>query len=774
MSWLGASDVAKLLAEQPTPRHVLRMATSGAFGAIKREGRRVFINSELLPVEARAALRLGHADLIPPAPDAPPDVTVYQFDDASPRQQQTATNRMAAVVEYELFLAEWGNRRGIHAAKQRWAETYLVRIARRAAQETRQPEFRTLSVDSLDRWLSNYRAYGRDGLVDGNDGHARRGKGVVPRRVREMFIARYTDGSCPTKAMVIEEVRAWAGTQGIDLDGVADDAFYRIKISAALLGITREDQDHEERTILTLRRDHNFPAMTIVVADHHLTDLWVHCGESSYVRDGDRIVHVPAAQVCAGECTHGHRVWITAWMDVASRKVLSWLASLDYPSAVTVRRSLRQLVDKYGLPLIVYVDNGKDFKSAFGRAIRRGEALPLDENLLNNLLASLGIRVIFATPRKGRSKSIERLFGTWCKRIWQGRPEYVGALGKRKESAKALYTRPQLMISLYEFREEMTLHVEAYELRRHGGQGMNGRSPAEVFDATRPRPQRQPEPNGFAIAFYDWYGRQVGPGGACTVGPDRYILDPIVAADRLGQNVQLLVNPDDVRHAIVISGCEHTSSRTSRTTALSCACPGKGNVLGEATFEGLSSYVEQEVTAEHLRERNRINRELRREARSHRNPAAANELERFRRGHALLRAIVQRRRAQQPAAAAMTASGETVVATVPTILPQSHIARRVDQYRAEMSAPRLRPDQLAVASTAVDQTEEFFDRLPARPRFPRVADHQDDDPIHTQGELQRVREERERRRKDEEGECLDCAAPVWAGKYCRDHHRLSE
>ena len=765
--WLPTSLVAELHPEPLTDRTIRNRIASGRYGAegdgwIRERGSgsgKLKIALASLSSEERALYWQQHPLLAPAhlsivRDDAqvehPPSLAFDNLPDGSD-QKRRAIERKAICDAFELVLADWDGRGGLTNLKRRFCK------------------LRKIGFNTLERWLSAYRTHGIDGLVDRNDGSSRRGKTVIPRRVREFFEARYTDGTEPTVRQAITEARWFSEREmNLDISWIADDAFYRVigQIPEAVKRATRGDQDDEERVILTLRRDHNFPALHIVVADHHLTDRWVHCGEGGYVKSGDRLVQIPAGRICGPEgCKAGHRVWITTFMDVSSRRVLSTIISLNYPTSDTVRRGLRLLIERHGIPNILYCDNGKDFKSAFGRAIRRREALPIDEDFTNNLLASLGIRVIFAIPRRARSKNIERLFRTWVMQIWQGHASYVGALGKRKEAAEDLRKTPHELIGLEEFTEECELQIELYNEREgHRGQGMRGRSPRAVFDATR-IPRRDPEAQGFAIAFWTWKGRQVHAGGTVTVGEDRYLLDRLVGGDLIGKNVQLLINPDDIRRAIVLSGCEHTNSKHARSQALRCGCAGKGVFLCEASLFGLSSHDDEAITAAAVGEMQNVNRELRRRIRSFASPTAQRDLAAFKanRMHLLrsvLKRTVTRREEAQMAAGAEPASSPSLT----VMLPQSGIARRLSEYRAQI-------DSGAAFPAAPSIPEETLDRMLRAPRLvpslPATAIEDEEDLA-----AERVRVRRERLRLA--GLCVDgCGTPITAAvddaEHCGPH-----
>lgn len=744
--WLPPETASDLLAI--SERHIRRNAASGVYGIVRRSVRgrnakAIEIALENLPAEAQARYFEQHPATSP----------ILSFENATENQRQRAARRKAAVVAFELFTAEWNGRRGAREARLEWIEQYRAE----------HPEIGALSLPSLQRWSAAYRAFGIDGLVDRNDGSGRRDKGVIPERARAFFWSRYTDGEQPSIADAIRDTRMWAEEIAHVELPAADDAFYRLaeKIPDAVRRATREDQDHDERWLVTIRRDYNFPALKIVQADHHITDLWVSCSGTICGPDG---------------CKHGHRVWTTVFMDVASRTVISWIASLTYPNSDTILRALRQLIEAHGLPEIVYVDNGKDFKSAFGRAIRRGEATPFNDSYLNNLLASLGVRIIFAIPRHGRSKNIERLFGTWVRQIWSGNAAYVGALGKRTESAKELYKHPEQMLDFESFRQMLTAEIDRYNMRRgHRGQAMSGRSPLEVLAGTR-IPRRDPDEKGFALAFWHYHARQVRAGGVMVVGRNEYqIAEPAIVLDQIGRNVQLLVNPEDVRRAIVLTGCEHTTSKVDRARTIACGCAGKGAFLCEATLRGLSTYdTTDAITISNLKEEARINKELRRQVKLFGSLPARRDLAAFKHGRfALLQAIADRERNANRQLYAK-AAGERTGATV--LLPQSSIARRLEEYRERIDGVDLVPavDRELAAAIPPPPIEDLAALADLRRMHVDAPAAIDEDEAPAALTLQNLDDERRRREREEAGYCsatLDCPNAAERGAFCLSHHK---
>lgn len=102
---------------------------------------------------------------------------------------------------------------------------------------------------------------------------------------------------------------------------------------------------------------------------------------------------------------------LVAWQDLYSGKWLAWrLAPSE--DANTVRLSFGDLIEKWGIPEHVYVDNGRAFaaKQISGGTNNRYRFKIRDDEP-EGMFTALGIRLHFVTPGAGQSKPIERGFG---------------------------------------------------------------------------------------------------------------------------------------------------------------------------------------------------------------------------------------------------------------------------------------------------------------------------------------------------------------------------
>jgi len=132
------------------------------------------------------------------------------------------------------------------------------------------------------------------------------------------------------------------------------------------------------------------------------------------------------------------RLWLTAWLDLASRCLVGWVIS-EKPNSRTILEGLvhgilpkprpeyRRLC---GLPRRLYNDNGRDYRSAtleggtisLGRlGIEEGDAL-----LLKGAFQQLDINVTHAIPYNAKAKPIERFFGTLAMDFSPSLPGYCG------------------------------------------------------------------------------------------------------------------------------------------------------------------------------------------------------------------------------------------------------------------------------------------------------------------------------------------------------------
>jgi len=294
-----------------------------------------------------------------------------------------------------------------------------------------------------------------------------------------------------------------------------------------------------------LRKIEDVPVLQVLVGDHGKHDVWVW-------NDGFFPATDPNIAV---------RPWLTAWMDMRSRKV--WGVWCLTPSSYTATSALR-LVLADGVPEQVYIDNGKDYQS-IGKIDYAPET--------SGVLARLGIRAQYCLPRHPQSKLIESWFATVRKRfdaLWspfycgsspQRRPEECDLALREHQKFKAGKARSTPLPRAAEF-VAIARHWVAEEFnanyRAHTGRGMDGQTPNEVFEALcAPERRTLTDPAVLDLLLWDRKERVVSEGGAIELYRQRYQPADAQSAANLtlsiGRKVQVACDPLDLGRAVVFS-----------------------------------------------------------------------------------------------------------------------------------------------------------------------------------------------------------------------------
>lgn len=111
------------------------------------------------------------------------------------------------------------------------------------------------------------------------------------------------------------------------------------------------------------------------------------------------------------------RPMLIALQDVYSRKFVAWRLD-DSENKETVRLVIGDMVETYGIPDMITMDNGRAFASkwisgGFANRFR----FKVNETDPNGLLVQLGIDIHWAQPGHGQAKPIERAFGDLAEAI---------------------------------------------------------------------------------------------------------------------------------------------------------------------------------------------------------------------------------------------------------------------------------------------------------------------------------------------------------------------
>ncbi len=179
------------------------------------------------------------------------------------------------------------------------------------------------------------------------------------------------------------------------------------------------------------------------------------------------------------------RVYLTAFMDVRSRKMTGWCVT-DAPSSDATIFALKRGCEKYGVPKALYTDNGREFLfhdlggNGFRKKRKKDEPLKLP-----SILDDLGIGFTTALPRNASAKGIERAFYTvkeTFSKLYEG---YTGGtILEKPDRLKTAVKNMNMLTQIDEFKKQVDTYITGiYNKHPHNGEGMNGKSPDEVFKA---------------------------------------------------------------------------------------------------------------------------------------------------------------------------------------------------------------------------------------------------------------------------------------------------
>ena len=193
-----------------------------------------------------------------------------------------------------------------------------------------------------------------------------------------------------------------------------------------------------------------------------------------------------------------------------SRKLVGWSFS-PVESSVSIATAMRGPLLQFGPCEIFYVDNGKAYRKIGAGAEpanpreEEGEQRELCEAELG-LLARLGIQVQYCQPYHGQSKPIERLWKTMKEQFEVHFPTYTGGKPELRPDETSVemarhrkllrmgpsYLRHSNHAPATAFMALCAAWIEQYNNTPHSGEGMDGRTPNDVFAAEMNPAQRPP------------------------------------------------------------------------------------------------------------------------------------------------------------------------------------------------------------------------------------------------------------------------------------------
>ncbi len=255
-----------------------------------------------------------------------------------------------------------------------------------------------ISEDILYRKYNAYRENDLETLI-GKRGGWNKGNTGIPQHILDGFMYFFLDTNRPPLSQVYRLTVTW--TQEFypeDVPLIPSERSFRRqveKIPEAVIKLMR----YGEKAL----SDSYIPTVDRWYEDLKANDVWVADNHTfDFHTIGD-----------AGQC---HRLHLTAFLDAKSGVMVGWNIT-ENPDSNSTLLALRHGILHYGVPKMIYVDNGReflchDFGGMGNRARMTREDFDEENEIPPTILQMMGIKMINAKVRNAKAKPIERTFYT--------------------------------------------------------------------------------------------------------------------------------------------------------------------------------------------------------------------------------------------------------------------------------------------------------------------------------------------------------------------------
>lgn len=380
----------------------LREDADGNPLARKRDGTRgggLEYHLSVLPAAARAGLAALGVGAVANVSDAPESSTAKLW-----RWYESQTDKVRADAEYRL---------GVLASVDLFREAGMTATAAVGAVAGRE----NISASSIRDWQSKVRGVpAGDRLPYLAQQHAGGNREVdVDPEAWQMLVSDYLRLSKPSFSSCYQRVLTeFCAPRGISLpiERTLRRKFDR-EVDPRVVIARRQGDEALRRSLPAQERTvSGLHAMELVNIDGHRWDVFVKWPDGTIAR--------PV---------------MVAIQDVFSRKFLAWSIGRT-ESAVETRLAIAHMLERYGVPNAILLDNGRAFASKWitgGATSRFRFKIREDEPL--GILTMLEVKNHWAKPYRGQSKPIERMFKDFCDAIAK-HPAFEGAYTGNKPDAK--------------------------------------------------------------------------------------------------------------------------------------------------------------------------------------------------------------------------------------------------------------------------------------------------------------------------------------------------
>ena len=364
------------------------------------------------------------------------------------------------IARWKKILFDWQKYRNSSCKSKAGADTEFVDII-----NVQNPDL-NLSLRSLYRKWKEYNKIGDIALVDRRGKHTGHQK-KLSNEVWDVFEYYYLDDSRKSISLCMKLTEMNFELQGRqDVLPLPSRSTFERGVKAIPIPYLKYFRENEKTFIgecapYIKRMYDDLQANDIWVADNHTFDVMVEKNSQPV------------------------RVYLTAFMDVRSRKITGWCIT-DAPSSDATIYALKKGCEYNGVPKMLYTDNGREFlfHDLGGNGFRKRRKN--EEFKLPSILDDLGIEFTTALPRNARAKGIERAFCTVKNTLSKLYDGYTGGtILERPDSLKELVKYPNSLVNIEEFKKQVDTYILGwYNKQPHSGEGMYGKTPDEIFNNT--------------------------------------------------------------------------------------------------------------------------------------------------------------------------------------------------------------------------------------------------------------------------------------------------
>lgn len=522
--FLNTAETAELLGI--SERAVRKNVSSGKYENVQyvegvrggKSGQITKIAVSSLPIEAQTKYMVANKLI-----DEPERVVSNEYDTTAQWQRDIANRRYQILKQYEAYIAVPGKK------------TVLTDNFVMVWNEAHPDE--AVSKSTLYNWQRQYKKDGLMGLLTGYG--KRKEQRAIDAEAWDFFCGQYLQLTRPSIGFCYRLLELEAKKENWEIPSLKTVArMAKQDIPEAVRRLKRygEKNFYDNSQAYTQRDYESISAGEVFVGDHHVFDLFINTGSV--------------------EKPKWTRPWLTAWMDMRSRKLVGWTVNLspctDEIIAAFANATLDQAI---GLPRDIYIDNGRDYCSHkfAGRGNRGKKLTEEDKEMLieegkrtATLMERLKVKTHFAIVENARAKVVEREFRNVVEWFSKPFPTYCGRNAKERpdDLEKKLKQPKKYGVGLEEFKQifnDWAKNVLNKQVSQ--GKGREGECPDETFMRTR-LPMRTADPSVMRLFFMKSTNPfKIGRNGVAFKGSEYYSKDSIL---KKGQAVYVRYREEDL------------------------------------------------------------------------------------------------------------------------------------------------------------------------------------------------------------------------------------